>query len=130
MVWHDHHLVDGGVADNTPLTHAVELGASEIYVLPTGSACALAEPPHGAVAMMVHAITVLIRRRMLDDILCHVGGAELTVLPPPCPLTVLPRDFSQADALITTARADARAFLDGDRVLDHRHTLRPHQHAR
>lgn len=128
VAWHGQHLIDGGVADNTPLTHALELGASEIYVLPTGSVCALAAPPHGAIGMMVHAITVLIRRRMLDDILHHTGGAELTVLPPPCPLTVLPLDFSQADALITTARTDARAFLDGGRGLDDSHPLRPHAH--
>lgn len=128
VAWHGLHLVDGGVADNTPLTHALELGASEIYVLPTGSACALAEPPHGAIGMMVHAITVLIRRRMFDDILNHAGGAELTVLPPPCPLTVLPLDFSRADALITTARADARAFLDGGRAMGDAHPLRPHRH--
>lgn len=128
VAWHGTHLVDGGVADNTPLTHALELGASELYVLPTGSACALAAPPHGAIGMMVHAITVLIRRRMLDDILHHAGGAELVVLPPPCPLTVLPLDFSQADALIITARADARTFLDGSRTLDEAHTLHPHRH--
>jgi len=29
-------LVDGGVVNNTPISHAVELGAERIYVLPTG----------------------------------------------------------------------------------------------
>lgn len=38
-------LIDGGVANNTPISHAVDLGADEIYVLPTGYACAL-EAPH------------------------------------------------------------------------------------
>ena len=34
-------LMGGGVANNTPISHAIELGAREIYVLPTGHACAL-----------------------------------------------------------------------------------------
>ena len=31
-------LIDGGVVNNTPISHAVELGADQIYVLPTGYA--------------------------------------------------------------------------------------------
>jgi NTE family protein len=29
-------LIDGGVANNTPISHALALGADEIYVLPAG----------------------------------------------------------------------------------------------
>ena len=32
--WEERELMDGGVANNTPISHAVELGAEEIYVLP------------------------------------------------------------------------------------------------
>ena len=35
MRWQDRTLMDGGVANNTPISHAVELGAERIYVLPT-----------------------------------------------------------------------------------------------
>ena len=38
-------LIDGGVANNTPIADAIELGAERIYVLPTGNACDLPEPP-------------------------------------------------------------------------------------
>src|SRR5687767_4963674 len=34
-------LVDGGVMNNTPITHAVDLGADEFFVLPTGGPCEL-----------------------------------------------------------------------------------------
>jgi NTE family protein len=43
--WGDRELIDGGVANNAPITHALELGAEEVYVLSTGYACALDEPP-------------------------------------------------------------------------------------
>jgi len=128
--WDGRELVDGGVADNTPLSHAVELGAATIYVLPTGTTCALTEAPHGALAMMVQAITVLIRRRMLDEIESHTGDARLVVLPPPCPQPVEPLDFTRADDLIVWARDAARDYLDappGD-ALGPDHPLRPHRH--
>ncbi len=31
----EHLLVDGGVVNNTPISHAIELGAERIYVLPS-----------------------------------------------------------------------------------------------
>jgi NTE family protein len=43
--WEDRTLMDGGVANNTPISHAVVLGAERIYVPPTGHACALANRP-------------------------------------------------------------------------------------
>jgi NTE family protein len=45
--WEGRLLIDGGVVDNTPLSHAVALGAREIYVLPTG-APASSRPRPGA----------------------------------------------------------------------------------
>jgi predicted acylesterase/phospholipase RssA len=41
-------LMDGGVANNRPISHAVDLQAEQIYILPTGHACALEQPPLGA----------------------------------------------------------------------------------
>jgi NTE family protein len=34
--WEGMELIDGGVANNTPISHALALGADEIYVLPAG----------------------------------------------------------------------------------------------
>jgi NTE family protein len=110
--WGDRRLMDGGVANNTPISHAVELGANEVYVLPTGYACALAQPPRGALAVALHAISLLTQRRLIDDIARHRGDARLIVLPPPCPLSVQPIDFAHADELVDRALADARRFLD------------------
>jgi NTE family protein len=110
--WKGRTLMDGGVANNTPISHAVDLGARRIYVLPTGHACALREPPRGALAMVLHAISLLTHKRLLDDIERHRDDARLIVLPPPCPLSVTPIDFGHADELIERALHDARDFLD------------------
>ncbi len=79
--WEDRTLMDGGVANNTPISHAVELGAERIYVLPTEHVCTLDEPPGGALAMALHAITLLTHRRLIDDIERHRDDAQLIVLP-------------------------------------------------
>lgn len=124
--WGNRVLMDGGVANNTPISHAVELGAEEIYVLPTGHACALDE--RGALAMALHAISLLTHRRLIDDVEKHRDDAKLVVLPPPCPLAIAPIDFDHAATLIERSYADASDFLDSggaDRPPIH---MRMHRH--
>jgi NTE family protein len=113
VTWDQRTLIDGGVANNTPLSHAVALGAQRIYVLPAGYACALDAPPRGSLAMVLHAISLLTHRRLIDDIERHSADAQLIVLPFPCALGVQPIDFRHAGKLIAQARRDASAFLDG-----------------
>jgi NTE family protein len=110
--WGDRTLMDGSVANNTPISHAVELGADRIYVLPTGHACSLHEPPRGALAMALHAITLLTHRRLIEDIQHHRDDSHLIVLPPPCALNIQPIDFAHAEELIDQALLDARHFLE------------------
>jgi NTE family protein len=124
--WEGRELMDGGVANNTPISHAVALGATEIYVLPTGNACALEEPPRGALAMALHALSLLTQRRLIDDIETHKGLTKLVVLPPPCPVAIQPIDFGHADFLIGRAYADACEFLDAGGAT--RPPIRMHMH--
>jgi NTE family protein len=126
--WGDRKLMDGGVANNTPISHAVELGADRVYVLPTGHACALEEPPHGALAMALHAISLLTHRRLVDDIERHREDTHLIVLPPPCPLRIQPNDFGRADELIARGLEDARAFLDAGGETQPAIRMHPHRH--
>jgi NTE family protein len=99
------------VANNTPISHAVALGARTVYVLPTGHACALEQPP-SALGMVLHALTLLAQSRLIADIESHRGHARLVVMPLPCPLAIQPTDFAHAEELIERSLEDARAFLD------------------
>jgi NTE family protein len=109
--WEDTELIDGGVANNTPISHAVELGCDEIYVLPTGTACALPEAPHGSLGMAVHAMSLLVQQRLVADIKRFSHDARLVVLPPPCPVSTQPTDFSRSDGLIQQGYDEAVAAL-------------------
>jgi len=110
--WNGRELIDGGVANNTPISQAVELGAQRIYVLSTGQACELEASPHGALGMVLRAINLLVHRRLTQDIARYGREAELIVLPPPFPVEVQQIDFSQAPSLIERALVTSRQFLE------------------
>jgi len=128
VAWEGRTLMDGGVANNTPISHAVQLGAREIYVLPSGHSCALEQPPSSALGMALHALTLLTQSRLIADVELHRDHAKLVVLPPPCPLGIQPIDFAHADELIERSLTDARAFLDHGGA--ERPAMRMHRHGR
>lgn len=104
-------LVDGGVADNAAVSQAVALGADLIYVLPTGYACALDQPPRTALDSAMHALTLLIEQRLIHEVARLGRKADIRVLPPLCPLKVSSIDFSHADELIERAHAQSVNWL-------------------
>ena len=110
--WEGRKLIDGGVSNNAPIAHAIELGAERVYVLPTGSACDHPNPPHGALAMLLHAMSVLVMHRLVVEVEALRERAELIVLPPPCPPATTPIDFSHTDELIRQGYSGSRAYLD------------------
>src|SRR5207248_3728928 len=79
-------LVDGGLADNAAISQAVALGADRVFVLPTGYACALTEPPSRPVGVALQALGLLIQQRLISDVALYADRVELIVLPPLCPL--------------------------------------------
>lgn len=123
-------LVDGGVLNNTPVSCAVDEGATEIYVLPTGYACALSRPPRAALEVAIHAVTLMIHQRLASDVLAYQERVSLHVAPPLCPLDVSPIDFSRTGELIDRAHASTARWLTSDahRGPEQDRVLRLHSH--
>ena len=105
------HLVDGGVARDTGVAVAVDLGATLVYVLPAGTPCALPAPPTSAVGTALHALTLLIEQRLAGDVARFSGAATIKVLPPLCPLATSAFDFTQAASLIAHSRSASEDWI-------------------
>jgi NTE family protein len=123
-------LVDGGVSNNTPISIAVELGATRVIVLPTGISCSLQAPPSSAMALALHALNLLIMRQLVNDIERCASVADVITVPPLCPLSTTSYDFSQSADLIHRAEAATRLWLrtGGPQHLGAAPALLPHQH--
>jgi NTE family protein len=105
------HLMDGAIANNTPISTALKLGATRVIVLPTGMSCALEKPPRGAIGFALHALNLLVMRQLISDIERFSDRAELVVVPPLCPVTASAYDFSQTADLMRRAEATTRLWL-------------------
>jgi NTE family protein len=105
-------LIDGGVVNNTPISNAIAAGATRIYVLPTSYACTLEHPPRSALAVTLQAISLLVQQRLIEDVRELQGAVDLRVIPPLCPLSISPADFSHARELIAMSREGASRWLD------------------
>jgi NTE family protein len=105
------YLADGAITSCTPVKVAVMCGAERLIVLPTGFACARENPPQGAVANALHALTLLISRQVRSELESLDEGVDFHVAPPLCPLRGSPYDFSQTAELIERAAASTDAWL-------------------
>lgn len=105
-VWVDGALlIDGGVVNNTPISHAAELGAQRIYVLPTDDPASrgLSRPPRGALDAAVYAFRLLSNARLRADIERYHSELDLIVLPAANSGHVQPTDFTHSEELLDGA---------------------------
>lgn len=119
--------MDGGVADHTPISTPANDGADEVFVLSAGSSCALTRLPRSTVGVASQALSVLVQRRVWQDISRYSGECRLHIVPPMCPVSVGPLDFSQSRDLIESAYASTRSWLErgAPSAAD---LLQPHSH--
>jgi NTE family protein len=126
----DLYLVDGAISSNTPIRVAVAKGAKRLIILPTGYASAEHEPPIGAVANALHALTLLIARQLVSELEGLGPDIEYFVVPPLCPLVGSPYDFSRSADHIERAIRSTDAWLaqNGLEQSGIPHEMRPHSH--
>jgi NTE family protein len=106
--------VDGGVANHTPVTVAIELGASEIYVLPVGYPWLNREPTN-ALGMALNALARIVEQRLDAEVAACRSVASIHVMPALDLADVSPADFSRTRELIDWGYRSARRYLtDGN----------------
>jgi NTE family protein len=121
--------MDGGVVNNTPISHAVSLGATEVWVLSTGHACALKQAPRGALAMALQALALAINQRLVWDIEKYQSSCAVRVVPPLCPVHTSPADFRHGAELIKRAREATQTWLrELPPPADQAYLFTPHAH--
>jgi NTE family protein len=121
--------IDGGVVDNCPVRHALDLGADRLWVLPAGYRCAMPSLPATVVGMALHGLTLLVQHGLAQDLERYSDHVALHVAPPLCPLAISPADFSHSEELIDRAHESTAAWLaDGAPRLPLAYS-HPHPHA-
>jgi NTE family protein len=103
-------LVDGGVTSDVPIREAEELGATETYVLPSVGPSEPWELPHGAVPVLLQAVSHLFGRAAAAD-LAEARG-QVHVLPAPAGGAANPFDFRATAQLVEQSYQAAMAALD------------------
>jgi NTE family protein len=103
--------VDGGVASHTPITVAIELGATRIYVLPVGYPW-LNKEPTNALGMALHALARIVEVKLDADLQANRGVADIHVLPALDIADVSPADFSHTRELIDWGYTAATRYLE------------------
>ncbi|MEM1334699.1 MAG: patatin-like phospholipase family protein [Actinomycetota bacterium] len=104
-------LVDGAVVNNTPISVAIEAGATEVWVLTTGFGCPLETPPGNAFAAALHAVGLMVQRRLVLELANADYPVPVHIVPVPCPVDVSPIDFSQSEMMIDRARDETQRWL-------------------
>jgi NTE family protein len=105
--------VDGGIADNVPISPAVGAGSTEIYVIRTAFDCPVGDRQLKAMDVLWRSIGLLLNRTLADDVRRFKKAAKVVVLPSPCIAPTPIWNLSRSRSLIAEAHRTAGEFLDG-----------------
>jgi NTE family protein len=117
------HFLDGGIVNSIPVGRAVELGATDVYVLQVGRVERPLTPPSRPWEVGLVAFEIARRHRFAGDMAALPSGVTVHVMPggdaaPPRynELSNLRyRDFSQAGRRIASAYEASRRYLADER---------------
>ncbi|GGN02440.1 hypothetical patatin-like protein [Terrabacter tumescens] len=124
-------LVDGAIGDLDVLAHTAAHGVTDIYLLPAGYPCA-GTPPRTALGIALSSLSLLLHRQLIAQVRGYTGTSRLHVVPPLCPLSVSPADFTQTSLLVRRARQSTREWLEarhGESAQDDASVLALHTHS-
>ena len=115
------HFIDGGIVNSIPISRAVELGATEIYVLHVGRIERPLTPPTTPLQVALVAFEIARRHRFARDLASLPDGVVAHVLPTGEPKRVTRaqlselnyRDFKAVARRIDGAHRATAAFLEG-----------------
>jgi NTE family protein len=111
----DRVYVDGGIADNVPISPAIGAGATQVYVIHVGFNCPLERPR--ALDVLWRSIGLLLNRALAQDVKRFSRKARIVLLPtlciPPTPIW----NLGQSRFLIAEARRTVGAFLEAQPVI-------------
>lgn len=104
-------LVDGGISADVPALQAEALGADEIWVLPTSGPERDAEPPRGALEVLLRSIGIVLGHVTRDRLSQLDPRTTVHVLPAPAVDNASILDFAHTDELVTEGRLLADGYL-------------------
>jgi NTE family protein len=110
--------LDGAIVNDVPVSRAVELGATTIYVLHCGTIDRPRAEPKRPLDVVVQAYWVARHHRFKRDLAALPSGVEAIVLPTGHAPVLRFNDFTQSGELIRAAHAATERYLDGT-VDDH-----------
>ncbi len=105
--------LDGAIVNDVPISRAVELGASTIYVLHCGTVDRPRPEPKRPLDVAVQAYWIARHHRFKRDLESLPDGVEAIVLPIGQSRTLRFNDFTQSGEMIRAAYAATDRFLDG-----------------
>lgn len=110
-------LVDGGLVANVPIGVAVARGARSVVVLDCGRFGMAGRWAESLVAVVIQAVQIASRQQVVRDlqVAAHV---PVVYLPAPSLISTSMLDFSQTEALASTAYDDTSAMLAALSVRD------------
>jgi len=125
-----HHLIDGGVTNNTPISVAVAQGAKRVIVFSTGISCGLKTLPKSILEIALQTLNMAISHRLMADMIKYAPSTEIIVLPTLCPLDVSIFNFSRTAELIQRSENNVAKWIQegGLEKGGKPEMLRPHYH--
>ncbi len=122
-------LVDGALSSHIPIQAALELGAKTIVIFDSSYPCQIKQVPTKYLPRLMYTLTILLQHQARSAITtCRESRVSVIYLPSPCPISVLPHDFSQAAKLIDDAYSAVKPFLKDNAKFKSGVIGQPHRH--